>query len=63
MTDAQTGARLPDEEALNNEISDQALERACYFNATAVSTLIVSSYCFTCAKEGALGFNVFFDHQ
>jgi hypothetical protein len=54
MTDTQTGARLPDEEALTNEISDQALERACYCDATAVSTLIVSSYCFTCAKEGAL---------
>jgi hypothetical protein len=54
MTDTQTGARLPDEEALTTEISDQALERACYCDATAASTLIVSSYCFTCAKEGAL---------
>jgi hypothetical protein len=40
MTDRQTGARLPDEEALTNEISDQALERACYCDATAISTLI-----------------------
>jgi hypothetical protein len=48
MIDAGTAALLCDEEALACEISDQALELACYCNAAVGSTLIVSSYCFTC---------------
>jgi hypothetical protein len=49
MTDAETDA-LCDEEALINEISDQALERACGYNSIGASTLIISSYCFTCVS-------------
>jgi hypothetical protein len=49
MTNAETDA-LCDEAALINDISDQALERACGYNAIGASTLIVSSYCFTCGS-------------
>jgi hypothetical protein len=44
---------LSDETGFTNEIPDQELERACCCNATVVSTLIVSSYCFTCGRDGA----------
>jgi len=46
-------APLCEEDAVVQEISDQVLELACCYNLAGVSTLIVSSYCFTCGREDA----------
>ena len=49
----QMNDSLSGETALTNEIPDHELGRACCCNAAVVSTLIVSSYCLTCVRDGA----------
>jgi hypothetical protein len=57
VTDEETDTSLCDQEAVADGISDQALERACGCSATAVSTLIISSYSFTCGTALRLLFS------
>jgi hypothetical protein len=53
MIEAEIDTRRCDE-ALIYEITDEALEFACCYNAAAVSTLIYSSYCFTCVRSASV---------